>query len=93
MLNFAGELLHCILLEKNLILLATLLLGSGIWVFQLVLLGQIVALAQTWLLLLKIVACRPRPVWLPTRAQVQSFVDDIQGDGEASLWAIPDSSP
>jgi membrane-associated phospholipid phosphatase len=80
-LNFAGKLLHYILLEKNLILLATLLLGSGMWVNQLLLLGQIVALAHIWLLLLKIIASRPRPVWLPARIRVQSFVNDIQGDG------------
>jgi membrane-associated phospholipid phosphatase len=80
-LNFVGRLLHYILLEKNLIVLATVLLGSGLWVSQLILLGQIVALAHTWLLLLKIIASRPRPVWLPAHIKVQSFVDDIQADG------------
>jgi hypothetical protein len=80
-LNFVGRLLLYILLQENLIVLATVLLGSGMWVSQLILLGQIVALVNIWLLLLKIVARRPRPVWLPARIKIQSFVDDIQGDG------------
>jgi hypothetical protein len=80
-LNFVGRLLLYILLQENLIVLATVLLGSGMWVSQLILLGQIVALSHTWLLLLKIIVRRPRPVWLPARIKVQSFVDDIQGDG------------
>lgn len=79
-LNFAGELLHCVLLEKNLILLATLLLGSGTQVNQLLLLDQIMALAHIWLLLLKIVASRPSPIWLLARVKVQSFVNNIQGN-------------
>jgi hypothetical protein len=33
-LNFAGKLLDCILLEWNLILLATLLLGPGAWLIN-----------------------------------------------------------
>jgi hypothetical protein len=79
-LNFAGELLQCVLLEKNLILLATLLLGSGTQVNQLLLLDQIMALAHIWLLLLKIVASRPSPIWLLARVKVQSFVNNIQGN-------------
>lgn len=80
-LNVLGKLLHYTLLEKNLILLAMLLLGSGLWWTQLLLLAQMTALAHIWLLLLKIMVQRPRPVWLPTHFAVKSLVDNIQPDG------------
>lgn len=72
--------LHYFLLEKNLILFALLIFGSGIWSTQLMLFAHMTALAHIWLLLLKVVIKRPRPVWLPDRFGVRSGVNDLQCD-------------
>lgn len=50
LLDLFGKVLHFILLEKYLILLAVLVVGSGIWSTQIFLLAQMVALSHYWLL-------------------------------------------
>ena len=79
--NYIGKLMHFVLLEKNLILVAVLLVGSGRWSTQIFLLGKMTALAHYWILLVKIIVRRARPVWLPLHMGIKSGVSDIQADG------------
>ena len=78
--NYVGILLHYVVLEKHIILLATCVYVCGQYQSEILLLAQIVALGQGFVILFKYVIRRNRPVWLPMHIGIKSGVNDIQSD-------------